>query len=392
MPSWFLDNRPMDPHHIFAAATATAPKLELASSKATSQARGDIAAKIEVRFQGLTKQFQEEVGSGPNAESVSQFTKAYKSVVNRTINGSEVVKRKVKREDGGYRAYVLLRMPIGDAQEKLLDKIETQRNAYTRFRSSQAFEELEQEVENHRQREEEREARQQGRSSAQTEQTQPSEQGQQTQPEQTTDAQVTDRQAEDAESRSSGDAPTEDQVQAPESTEREAETGESRTEGDAPTEDQIEAAGEKTEQPADQPQEGGSEMSKAQKIESRVRAAADPWMGTPYSLGGESKSGVDCSALVRAVYEDAFNIGLPRTTGQQVSKGSTVDRSSTPPSSLRPGDLIFFRTGEQAKHVGIYLENRKFVHASSSQGVTISPLKYDYWQNHYWQTRRLSVL
>jgi lipoprotein Spr len=59
---------------------------------------------------------------------------------------------------------------------------------------------------------------------------------------------------------------------------------------------------------------------------------------------------------------------------------------------MRAGDLIFFQTGDQQKHVGIYLDDRKFIHASSSEGVTISPLRYDYWQNHYRTTKRLSVL
>jgi cell wall-associated NlpC family hydrolase len=112
-----------------------------------------------------------------------------------------------------------------------------------------------------------------------------------------------------------------------------------------------------------------------------------PWLGTPYKFGGETKNGVDCSALVRALYDDAFGVNLPRTTGKQHTEGRPVDRSQ-----MRAGDLVFFRTGDSQRHVGIYLEDQRFVHASSSEGVTVSPLKYDYWQNHYWKTKRLSVL
>ncbi len=388
MPSWFLDNKPMDPHHIFAAATATASDLQVASSKAANKARGDIATTIETRFQGLTKQFQEEVGQGPNAKSVSQFTQAYKSVVSQTINGSEVVEREIKQEDGDYRAYVLMRMPIGEAQEQLMQKIQTQRNTFTRFRSSQAFKELEKEVDGYRQRQKEQQAREQGRASAQIE-----EQG-------TGDdvnAQVQERQAEGSASPSPSDAPTEEQVQAGEEeteeasdaevTERDVEGPETQNPSDAPTEDQVQAPESEDETEADQPNQEDASLSRAERIERRVRSAAQPWMGTRYKLGGESKNGVDCSALVRAVYDDAFSIDLPRTTGQQVNRGQKITRSQ-----MRAGDLVFFRTGDQAKHVGIYLDNRKFVHASSSQGVTISPLKYDYWQENYWQTRRLSVL
>jgi cell wall-associated NlpC family hydrolase len=331
MPTWFIENRPMDPHHIFAAATATAPRLQLASSKAASRARGDIAATMETRFEGLTKQFQEEVGQGPNAESVSQFTQAYQTVVSRTINGAEVVKRDIRREDGGYRAYVLMRMPIGEAQETLLRQIQAQETAYSRFRSSTAYDSLEQDVGGYRERAEARQARQKGRRSGTGE--------------------VTEREAAPESRRRAGDAPTEEEVRAPEGG------------------------------------QGGASPSRVQRIKSRVRTAMEPWLGTPYKFGGETKNGVDCSALVQALYEDAFDIGLPRTTGKQHREGRPVDRSQ-----MRAGDLVFFQTGDSQRHVGIYLEDRKFVHASSSEGVTVSPLKYEYWKNHYWKTKRFSVL
>jgi len=362
MPAWYLDDRPMDPHHIFAAATATAPKLQVASSQAANKARGDIAAQIETKFEGLTKQFQEEVGQGPNSQSVSQFTEAYKSVVSRTIRGSEVVKREIKREGDGYRAYVLMRMPIGQAQEKLLQQIQTQQNAYTRFRASQAFKELEQEVDGYRQREKEQQAREEGRRTGQR--------APQNNPSSSQDPSSSQNQQEQQQNRTADEA-NDAQVQ-----DERAEAGDTREAGNAPTEDQVQASEQNTE-----PQGG----SKVERVESQVRSAAQPWMGVPYEFGGETKDGVDCSALVRALYDEAFSIDLPRTTGQQVNRGQKVSRSN-----LKAGDLIFFRNEDNGKHVGIYLDDRKFVHASSSQGVTISPLKYDYWQNNYWQTRRLS--
>jgi cell wall-associated NlpC family hydrolase len=354
VPTWYLDNRPMDPHHIFAAATATAPKLQVAASQATAKARGDLAATVETKFEGLTKQFQEEVGTGPNAEAVSQFTQTYKSVVSQTISGSEVVKREIRRENGDFRAYVLLRMPIGTAQEQLLRTIENSPTTHTRFRSAPAYDSLAQDVEAHRQREE-AQARRRRAADARTDAEAP--------------PPSTERSVEDANTRDGGAAPTADQVQAPDQT---AET------------DPSDAPAQSTE---DQQQEGGTPVTKAQRIESALRSAADPWLGVPYKLGGESKQGVDCSALTKALYEQAFDVQLPRTTGQQVNRGRSVGRSQ-----MRAGDLVFFRTADQQKHVGIYLDDRKFVHASSSQGVTVSPLRYDYWQSNYWTARRLSVL
>jgi len=106
------------------------------------------------------------------------------------------------------------------------------------------------------------------------------------------------------------------------------------------------------------------------------------WSGTPYRLGGTTQRGVDCSALVQNVYLDTFDITLPRTTRGLVTKGHAIDRQD-----LRAGDLVFFRPPGN-RHVGIYVGEGYFLHASSSKGVTISQLDNTYWQRYYWQSRR----
>lgn len=108
----------------------------------------------------------------------------------------------------------------------------------------------------------------------------------------------------------------------------------------------------------------------------------ETWAGTPYRLGGVDFSGVDCSALVQNIFTEAFDIELPRTTSQQVSVGEPVDKKS-----LEPLDLVFFKTG-RTRHVGIYLGEGEFLHASTSQGVIISTLNNPYWKRHYWTARR----
>lgn len=108
----------------------------------------------------------------------------------------------------------------------------------------------------------------------------------------------------------------------------------------------------------------------------------DKWYGTPYRIGGNSRSGIDCSGFVQMTYRDLFGINLPRTTTQQFRSGPHVNRAD-----LKPGDLVFFRHG---RHVGIYLENQKFLHASTSSGVMISDIRNTYWTRHYW--RSISVL
>jgi len=108
------------------------------------------------------------------------------------------------------------------------------------------------------------------------------------------------------------------------------------------------------------------------------------WNGVPYKYGGLSKRGIDCSGFVLKTFQSKFNINLPRNTDRQSRKGDPVLRSD-----LKAGDLVFFRLGYNLRHVGIYLENDRFAHASTSKGVTLSSLKNSYWSKRYWKARRV---
>lgn len=123
----------------------------------------------------------------------------------------------------------------------------------------------------------------------------------------------------------------------------------------------------------------GADALMLDNLRSEIRA----WIGTPYEWGGDDRDGVDCSAFVQNVYEDALGVRIARTTAQQQNEGSTIDRSE-----LEPGDLIFFHTPKRTDHVGIYLSGGDFAHASSSRGVMISNLAEDYWKAAYTQARR----
>ena len=123
---------------------------------------------------------------------------------------------------------------------------------------------------------------------------------------------------------------------------------------------------------------------RASEAESRLRTAASRWDGTPHQLGGTSPRGVDCSGLVQSVFASEFSVRVPRTTEEQAQVGRSVSRAR-----LQPGDLLFFRPGWKKRHVGIYLSDGEFLHASESEGVTVSDLRRSYWQEHWWQARRL---
>lgn len=106
----------------------------------------------------------------------------------------------------------------------------------------------------------------------------------------------------------------------------------------------------------------------------------DEWYGVHYRLGGNDKSGIDCSAFVQRLYEQVFCTNLLRTAIEQFSTSIFIDNKD----SLKEGDLVFFHTRRsRITHVGIYLKNNYFVHASSSQGVTISSLNEAYWQRSF---------
>lgn len=106
----------------------------------------------------------------------------------------------------------------------------------------------------------------------------------------------------------------------------------------------------------------------------------DDWYGVRYRLGGTSKSGIDCSAFVQMVYENVFGIDLVRTAMQQFSMARALPKVE----DCKEGDLVFFHMhGKRISHVGIYLLNNFFVHASSSQGIMISSLDDSYWQRKF---------
>lgn len=119
-------------------------------------------------------------------------------------------------------------------------------------------------------------------------------------------------------------------------------------------------------------------------IKQQLWAQFHEWKGTPYRYGGTSRNGIDCSAFVQKTFREKLGINLPRTTWTQVKKGHYV-----PKYKLRPGDIVFFKTGRHSRHDGIYLGHYKFMHASSSRGVAISDLRRKYWIRHYWTSRRI---
>lgn len=129
----------------------------------------------------------------------------------------------------------------------------------------------------------------------------------------------------------------------------------------------------------------GSAQQETGPLRTRILVQYQQWKGTHYQWGGTTHNGVDCSALMQHLFQDAAHLSLPRTTGEQIHRGIQVEELS-----LKAGDLVFFQTGEHRRHVGVYIGGHQFIHASLTQGVTVSDLNDDYWQAHFITARRVT--
>lgn len=107
--------------------------------------------------------------------------------------------------------------------------------------------------------------------------------------------------------------------------------------------------------------------------------SVDEWYGTRYRRGGNTKSGVDCSGFTVAVYTAVYGMMLPRVSREQYRISRKISTTE-----LQEGDLVFFNTlGRGVSHVGVYLGNNRFAHASVSRGVMVSSLSEKYYVQRF---------
>ncbi|MGL4596112.1 MAG: C40 family peptidase [Bacteroidia bacterium] len=107
----------------------------------------------------------------------------------------------------------------------------------------------------------------------------------------------------------------------------------------------------------------------------------DDWYGTSYLYGGKTKSGIDCSGLVGTLYKQVYQKDF---TGPSASMHTRCEKRTI--NQLQEGDLVFFKIGSnKISHVGVYLKNRRFVHASTKKGVIISSLDETYYKTYFFE-------
>jgi lipoprotein Spr len=114
----------------------------------------------------------------------------------------------------------------------------------------------------------------------------------------------------------------------------------------------------------------------------RLLSFIEDWYGVKYRFGGDSKSGIDCSAFTRKLMGEVFSVSVGRVVPDQLKAGIEI-----PKSELRMGDLIFFQTNTGHRkgltHVGFYIGNGNFVHASSKKGVVFDNIDHDYYKKAF---------
>ena len=123
---------------------------------------------------------------------------------------------------------------------------------------------------------------------------------------------------------------------------------------------------------------GTAQERKRATVEKKLLTSYSKWRGTRYALGGDSRRGIDCSALTRRVYREVFNKELPRVSTQQVKQ-----RTRVPAKNLRSGDIVYFKPENRTSHTAVYVGNTLFINASSSKGVVMSSLKSPYWRKYF---------
>lgn len=113
----------------------------------------------------------------------------------------------------------------------------------------------------------------------------------------------------------------------------------------------------------------------------RLYESVNSWLGVPYKYGGTDRSGIDCSAFVGEIYREVYGISLNRTANDMLRNVTLVSKLQ-----LEEGDIVFFTNSKgKVSHVGIYLKEGLFAHASTSNGVSVSRLDNAYWQKHFYK-------
>ena len=145
LPSW-MATPPQGPNVMYQSAQAQSRDMQMAMSMATAEARAGLARQMELKVEALTQSMASSMSTSSDAEIQRAFQESAKQIASQTLTGSRVSQQEVRTDGVLYTAYVLVEMPTGAANQALLRRAQREEAQYTRFRASQAWEQLDREV------------------------------------------------------------------------------------------------------------------------------------------------------------------------------------------------------------------------------------------------------
>lgn len=117
----------------------------------------------------------------------------------------------------------------------------------------------------------------------------------------------------------------------------------------------------------------------------KLYSFVDEWVGVPYKYGGKSKEGVDCSDFTVILCKNVYNKTIEVPASKIYSQCNPIELKD-----IKEGDLVFFKIeGNKISHVGVYLQNNKFIHASTKKGVIINDLNEAYYKKYFYKAARI---
>jgi len=126
-------------------------------------------------------------------------------------------------------------------------------------------------------------------------------------------------------------------------------------------------------------------VNQSQITNIKLYSFINDWYGTPYKYGGKTKLGIDCSDFVSVLEKEIYSQTVPPPSYSMYDQCKPI-----PQNDLTEGDLVFFKIdSEKISHVGVYLQNGYFVHASCSKGVMIDKLEENYYKKYFYKGGRL---
>jgi lipoprotein Spr len=117
----------------------------------------------------------------------------------------------------------------------------------------------------------------------------------------------------------------------------------------------------------------------------KLYAFIDEWYGTPYKYGGQNKKGIDCSNFSAILYKQIYNVSIQGSSSAIFDQCKTISKKH-----LNEGDLLFFKIDDgKISHIGVYLQNNKFVHATTKKGVMIDDMDEPYYKKYFYKVGRV---